>query len=76
MAEQFISWTIEKGKVSPANNFGFDNKLSYNSLMCIKNSNGASMGPWGTSALISAHEEFQPFSVTLCFRLDKSLLAI
>ena len=39
------------------------------------NGSGPSMGPYGTPKIISGHELYVPFSLTLCFRLSASCVS-
>ena len=55
----FISWTTEKREVSSANSLIFVVKSSERLLIQIKNNNGTSIDPWGTSARLLVHESWQ-----------------
>ena len=59
-------WSAITGK-----SLTFVAKLSERSLIEIKNSNGPSIDPWGTSSLMLTHEEYCPFKRTLISKIKK-----
>lgn len=55
---------------------GFDNKLSDESLIYIKNNDAARMDSFGTPKFTSDHEQFSLFNITLCFQRVKKYFTI
>ena len=56
-----------------ANSLAFEGNPSDKSLIYIKNNNGPSMEPWGTSALTSDQSGTYPFNKTLFFSISQKV---
>ena len=68
-----MSFRQRRTEVSTTNNFGFEVKPSDKSLILIRKNDGRIMYPWGTPALILAHDECCPIKTTLFFPTQKSI---
>ena len=67
--EKAASVTVENKEAPSAKKFELECKFFVKSLMYSRKSSGPRMEPWGTPALMSAHEECWPvklFSVFCC----------
>ena len=67
--------TAENNEVSSAKSFAPDEKSSVKSLIYIENRGGIKIDPWGTPALISAHEKIDHLKLPFVFCSSESLLS-
>ena len=75
LAIRFLSRTTEEWVVSSANNLGFEDKSSDESLIYINKKIEPRLDPWWTPARILASDEVRPLKKLFCLQFLRKLLS-